>query len=86
MIWNIWEASFCKIKLCPNILFWSFFPERAVANTMFASQMAVGYNNRHDFTISMANSRKRMGKHVTKGDFQKMYDGELSDDYDDEDF
>ena len=53
---------------------------------MFASQMAVGYNNRHGFTISMANSRKRMGKHVTKGDFQKMYDGELSDDYDDEDF
>ena len=47
--------------------------------------MAVGYKNRHGFTISMANSRKRLGKHVTKEDFQNMYDGELSDN-DDEDF
>ena len=63
-----------------------FFTERAVANTMFASKMVVGYKNRHGFTISMANSRKRMGKKVTKGDFEKMHDGELSNDDDDEDF
>ena len=53
---------------------------------MFASKMVVGYKNRHGFTISMANSRKRMGKKVTKGDFEKMHDGELSNDDDDEDF
>ena len=49
--------------------------------------MVVGYKNRHGFIISMANSRKRLGKHVTKGDFQKMMaeyenmcDGNFSDD------
>ena len=69
----------------PNIYCHTQHIERAVANTMFASQMAVGYQNRHGFTISMANSRNRLGKHVTKEDFQNMYDGELSDN-DDEDF
>ena len=60
--------------------------ERSVANTMFASQMAVGYKNRHGFIISMTNSRKRLGKRVTKGDFENMwYNGQLTDD-DDEDY
>ena len=53
---------------------------------MFASQMAIGYKNRHGFIISMTNSRRRLGKRVTKGDFENMwYKGQLSDD-DDEDF
>ena len=58
--------------------------QRAVANTMFASQMAVGYQNRHGFIISIANSRKRLGKHVTKGDFEKMLHNpdDLTDDED----
>ena len=57
---------------------------------MFASQMAIGYENRHGFIISIANSRKRLGKHVTKSDFETMvkqyeslYDaGDISDDED----
>ena len=51
---------------------------------MFASQMAIGYQNRHGFTISMAHSRKRLGKHVTKGDFEKMLHNpdDLTDDED----
>ena len=52
--------------------FFSFITERAVANTTFASKMVVGYKNRHGFLISMANSRKRLGKNTTKGDFQLM--------------
>ena len=53
---------------------------------MFASQMAIGYQNRHGFIISIANSRKRLGKHVTKSDFEAMYDpDDLSSD-EDEDF
>ena len=59
--------------------------ERSVANTMFASQMAIGYKNRHGFIISMTNSRRRLGKRVTKGDFENMwYNGQLTDD--DEDY
>ena len=48
--------------------------------------MVIGYHNRHGFIISIANSRKRMGKHVTKGDFEKMMHDpdDLSDD--DEDY
>ena len=62
----------------------NFLTERAVANTMLASQMAIGYTNRHGFILSIANSRKRMGKHVTKGDFEKMLHNpdDLSDDED----
>ena len=52
---------------------------------MFASQMAIGYQNRHGFIISIANARKRLGKRVTKGDFEAIYDpDDLSDE--DEDF
>ena len=51
---------------------------------MVASQMAIGYQNRHGFIISITNSRKRLGKHVTKGDFAKMLHDpdDLSDDED----
>ena len=59
--------------------------ERAVANTMLASKMAVGYENRHGFTISISKSRKRLGK-ATQETFKKMWaqyekdcDGEISD-------
>ena len=60
--------------------------QRAVANTMVASQMAVGYKNRHGFILSITNSRKRLGKHVTKGDFEKLLHNpdDLTDD--DEDY
>ena len=58
--------------------------QRAVANTMVASQMAIGYENRHGFILSITNSRKRLGKHVTKGDFEKLLHNpdDLSDDED----
>ena len=61
-----------------------YVSERAVANTMVASQMAIGYQNRHGFIISIANSRKRLGKRVTKGDFEKMLHNpdDLTDDED----
>ena len=54
---------------------------------MAASQMAIGYQNRHGFIISIANSRKRMGRRVTKGDFENMLHNpdDLTDD-DDEDY
>ena len=52
--------------------------------------MAVGYHNRHGFTISTAKSRKRMGKNVTQTDFKKMveqYEKTYNDgDESDEDF
>ena len=64
--------------------------ERAVANTMLASKMAVGYENRHGFTISVANSRKRLGK-ATQETFKKLMaeyerncDGEISGESDEE--
>ena len=70
-----------------NLINFSTFTERAVANTMAASQMAIGYQNRHGFIISIANSRKRMGRRVTKGDFENMLHNpdDLTDD-DDEDY
>ena len=58
----------------------TFLSERAVANTAIASKMVVGYKNRHGFMISMANSRKRLGKNVTKGYFQKLYDQQYGSD------
>ena len=68
----------------PNVYCHTQHIERAVANTMFASQMAIGYQNRHGFIISIANSRKRLGKRVTKGDFEAMYDpDDLSDEEED---
>ena len=64
--------------------------ERAVANTKLASEMAVGYENRHGFTISVANSRKRLGK-ATQETFKKMLaqyekdcDGDISGESDEE--
>ena len=66
--------------------------ERAVANTMLASKMVVGYENRHGFTISIAKSRKRLGK-ATQETFKKMWnqyekdcDGEISGDSDEEEY
>ena len=53
---------------------------------MAASQMAVGYQNRHGFIISIAKSRKRMGKRVTKGDFEKMLHNPDDLSSDDEDY
>ena len=54
--------------------------------------MAVGYENRHGFTISVANSRKRLGK-ATQETFKNLWnqygkncDGEISGESDEEEF
>ena len=39
--------------------------------SIFASKIAIGYQNCHGFIISIAYSRKQMGKHMTKGDLKK---------------
>ena len=59
---------------------------------MLASKMVVGYEHRHGFTISVANSRKRLGK-ATQETFKNLWnqygkncDGEISGESDEEEF